>query len=170
MSFLQNKKKSFLYSFLIFGSGVILGGGILFLAGWFSAGYCLVREEECFLPYEKAVRLFPERASALGWSVRTVPCGLPVPLPGKRITVFEICSREYASAILSEESSRRSASILPCKIAIYEKGSRVWISRLNGNLTAFLLGGRYAEIFRRRILPEQEIMLFDLLAPEKISR
>lgn len=152
---------------LIFFCGMICGGGLLFLAGWFWGGGCLIREEKSPLPYEKAIQLFPERASALGWSVRTVPCGLPVPVPGQRITVFEICSREYASAILTEESSRKCAGILPCKIAIYEKGSRVWISRLNGSLTAFLLGGRYADIFIRNILPEQDLMLSDLLAAEQ---
>lgn len=157
-------------SLLFFAAGLILGGGSVFLAVFFYGRAELIREEPCTLPYELAVKLLPERASALGWSVRSVPCGLPPAVPGKRISVFEICSRQYATAILSPEESRKTACILPCKVAIYERDSRVWISRLNGELVSRLLGGQFRWIFRRNILPEQSIMFSDLLCGKRSSR
>lgn len=156
-------KKDFI-KILLAGTGCFLAGAV-FTAGavFYILKTALIEEKECVLPYEQAVKSFPRRAAALGWSVRTVPCGLPVPVPGQRIMVFEICSREYANRILNNASSRKSASILPCKIAVYEKDGKVWISRLNGKAAAFLLGGEFKNTFLRHVLPEQEMMLFDLL-------
>ncbi|MPN40598.1 hypothetical protein SDC9_188136 [bioreactor metagenome] len=98
-----------------------------------------------------------------GWTVRTVPCGLPAPEPGNRITVFEICSRKHAGRILSDPASRKTAAVLPCKMAIYERDGKVYLARLNGGLFMRLLGGLPAEVFTDEIVPEQQKMLQGLL-------
>lgn len=148
---------------------MIAGAGIFSLGVWSFLQKQLIVQKECFMPYETAVREFPARAVSLRWSVRSVPCGLPSPVKGKRIAVFEICSREYAGRILAEEDSRKTAAVLPCKIAIYESQGKVWISSLNGNIISMLAGGICRDTFVRHILPEQKLMLFDLLCRERES-
>ena len=94
-----------------------------------------------------------------GWTVRTVPCGLPAPEKGSRIAVFEICSRKYAGMILKDPGSRKTAAVLPCKVAIYERDGKTWIARLNAPVFMRLLGGTPAEIFSVGVTPEQTRML-----------
>ncbi len=143
---------------ILWGVGLILLGIVLLLRS------NLIPEKECALSYEEAVRLFPQKvASVEGWTVRTVPCGLPASEPGNRITVFEICSRKHAGRILGDPASRKTAAVLPCKMAIYERDGKVYLARLNGILFMRLLGGLPAEVFTDEIVPEQQKMLQGLL-------
>jgi len=143
---------------LLWGVSLVLLGGVLFLRS------NLIREKECALSYEETVRLFPQKvASVEGWTVRTVPCGQPVPEPGNRMTVFEICSRRHADRIFGDPASRKTAAVLPCKMAIYERDGKVYLARLNGGLFMRLLGGLPVEIFTDEIIPEQKRMLQGLL-------
>ncbi|MBQ9335684.1 MAG: DUF302 domain-containing protein [Lentisphaeria bacterium] len=149
---------------LWFGVGLLWGAVLLFAAGVLFLRTNLIDERECALPWEKAVAEFPQKVMQIpGWTVRTVPCGLPAPVKGERIAVFEICSRQYAGDILRDEAARKTAAVLPCKIAIYERGEKTYIARLNAPVFMRLLGGTPAEVFRSAILPEQQEMLSVLL-------
>ena len=150
-----------------FGIGLLWGTVLLFAAGVWFLRSSLIEERICPLPWEKVVEEFPRRVlECPGWTVRTVPCGLPVPVKGSRIMVFEICSRKYANAILQDASARKTAAVLPCKIAIYERGEKTYIARLNASVFMRLLGGTPAEVFSARILPEQKKMLRTLTAEQ----
>ena len=154
-----------------FGLGLLWGIAVVCLAGVFFLRYNLIGETECPLPWEKAVEEFPHQVMKQpGWTVRTVPCGLPVPEKGSRIAVFEICSRKYAASILKDPEGRKTAAVLPCQVAIYERGGKTWIARLNAPVFMRLLGGTPAEVFTSGILPEQDRMfkgLFSLGEPPK---
>lgn len=143
-----------------FGVGLLWGAVLLFAAGVWFLRTNLIDERECALPWEKAVAEFPQSVMRVpGWTVRTVPCGLPAPVKGERIAVFEICSRKYAGEILRDPDARKTAAVLPCKIAIYERGEKTYIARLNAPVFMRLLGGTPAEVFQSGILPEQKEML-----------
>ena len=149
-----------------FALGLLWGAVLVFAAGVFFLRGSLISETECPLSWEKAVEEFPNQVMKLpGWTVRTVPCGLPAPVKGERIAVFEICSRKYAGTILKDPDSRKTAAVLPCKIAIYERNGKTWIARLNAPVFMRLLGGTPAEVFTSRIVPEQTVMLNQLFAP-----
>ena len=143
-----------------FGLGLLWGTALVFAAGVFFLRGNLIKETECPLPWEKAVEEFPRQVMKQpGWTVRTVPCGLPAPKPGSRIAVFEICSRKYAGMILKDPDSRKTAAILPCQFAVYERDGRTWIARLNAPVFTRLLGGTPAEVFSTGVTPEQQLML-----------
>ena len=153
------------------GLGLLWGAVLVFAAGIWFLRTNLIAERECTLPWETAVQRFPEAVMKNpGWTVRTVPCGLPVPVKGSRIAVFEICSRKYAGAILKDPDARKTAAVLPCKIAIYERGDKTFIARLNGGVFMRLLGGTAAEVFSNGIRPEQSVMLNEMLAPEESGK
>ena len=176
--FLQLKKRSFLMvdslkynKWLWFGAGLLWGAVLVFACGIFFLRHALIAETESPLPWEKAVEEFPRLVMKQpGWIVRTVPCGLPVPVKGARIMVFEICSRKFAGAILNDPDARKTAAVLPCKIAIYERGGKTFIARLNAPVFMRLLGGTPAEVFAGGILPEQSLMLDPLLFPASASK
>lgn len=149
---------------VFFGIGILWGLSLVLLGGVLYLRSNLIREKECALSYEETVRLFPQKvASVEGWTIRTVPCGLPAPEPGNRITVFEICSRKHAGRILGDPASRKTAAVLPCKVAIYERDGKAYLARLNGGLFMRLLGGLPAEVFTEEIIPGQKRMLHGLL-------
>ena len=149
------------------GVGLLWGGVLMFSGGLWFLRERLIEERECPLPWEQAVEVFPRQVlKQPGWTVRTVPCGLPVPEKGSRIMVFEICSRKYAGKILQDTTARKTAAVLPCKIAIYERGNQTYMARLNASVFMRLLGGTPAEVFLSEILPEQKHMLKGLTAAE----
>ena len=153
------------------GLGLLWGAVLVFAAGIWFLRTNLIEERECPLPWETAVKRFPEAVMKNpGWTVRTVPCGLPAPVMGSRIAVFEICSRKYAGAILKDPEARKTAAVLPCKIAIYERGDKTYIARLNGGVFMRLLGGTAAEVFSNGIRPEQSVMLNEMLTPEESGK
>ena len=153
------------------GLGLLWGAVLVFAAGIWFLRTNLIEERECPLPWDTAVKRFPEAVlNNPGWTVRTVPCGLPVPVKGSRIAVFEICSRKYAGAILKDPDARKTAAVLPCKIAIYERGSKTFIARLNGGVFMRLLGGTAAEVFTDGIRPEQSVMLTEMLRSEESGK
>ena len=153
------------------GLGLLWGAVLVFAAGIWFLRTTLIAERECPLPWETAISKFPEAVMKNpGWTVRTVPCGLPVPVKGSRIAVFEICSRKYAGAILKDPDARKTAAVLPCKIAIYERGDKTFIARLNGGVFMRLLGGTAAEVFTDGIRPEQSVMLNEMLASEESGK
>ncbi len=160
----EKNVKSYRRDILFFGIGILWGVSLVLLGGVLFLRSHLIPEKECALSYEETVRLFPQKvASVEGWTVRTVPCALPAPEPGNRITVFEICSRKHAGRILGDPASRKTAAVLPCKMAVYERDGKVYLARLNGGLFMRLLGGLPFEVFTEEIIPEQKRMLQGLL-------
>ena len=73
--------------------------------------------------------------------------------------MFEICSRKYDGEILQDPQARKTAAVLPFKIAIFERGEKTYIARLNAPFFMHLLGFAPAEVFQSGILPEQKEML-----------
>ena len=77
---------------------------------------------------------------------------------GRQISVFELCSRAYAAPLLT--SDPQLGSIIPCRIAIYEKADgKTYLATLNNSLFMRLIGGNPAVVFTRNIIPEQQKML-----------
>ncbi|AXR77170.1 DUF302 domain-containing protein [Natrarchaeobaculum sulfurireducens] len=59
-----------------------------------------------------------------------------------RTTVYEICSSEHASNILTRDDERVVSSMMPCRVSVYETSDgRVYISRMNAGLVATVFGG-----------------------------
>ena len=156
----MDKTMHFKNRWVWFGLGLLWGAVLVFAGSVFFLRGNLISETECPLPWEKAVEEFPRQVMKQpGWTVRTVPCGLPAPEKGSRIAVFEICSRKYAGMILKDPDSRKTAAVLPCKVAIYERDGKTRIARLNAPVFMRLLGGTPAEVFSAGVTPEQTRML-----------
>ena len=155
-------EKSFFFPALF--CGFFLGAAFVFLAGILFLRNSILPEYECRYPFEETVKLFQQKtAENPAWICRKVQCGMPYMKEGERIVVFELCSSKYAAKLLKDPQSRKSGSMIPCKVAIYEKNGNVYLARLNLSLFTRLAGGNMAEVFHNDIIPEQKVMLYGLL-------
>ena len=97
-------------------------------------------------PLEETLQRLTEAATAAGWRVtHTHDLGQTMLKNGFSVhpmRVMELCNPQYAHRILSEDSLRIFASMMPCRIAVYEKADgRVYLSRMNNGAFAALIGG-----------------------------
>lgn len=56
------------------------------------------------------------------------------------IKVLSLCKPEHANQILSGGDERLAAAMMPCRIAVYEKEGKTFISMLNSGLFSKLMG------------------------------
>lgn len=60
----------------------------------------------------------------------------------KPVKVFSICKPDIAIQVLGSDEDRHISSIMPCRVAIYEKANgKTYIARMNAGLFSILLGG-----------------------------
>lgn len=60
----------------------------------------------------------------------------------KPVKVFSICKPDIAIRVLGSDDDRHVSSIMPCRVAIYEKADgKTYIARMNAGLFSILLGG-----------------------------
>ncbi len=65
----------------------------------------------------------------------------------KEVKVFELCHPDHASEILKLNDERIVATLMPCRLAIYEKDDgKTYVSRMNSNLMAKPMGGTIAKV------------------------
>ena len=159
--FWKNEKSSF-YPALF--CSFLLGAAFAFLAGILFLRNAVLPEYECRYSFEETVKLFPQQvAKDPSWICRKVQCGMPYMKNGERITVYELCNSKYSAKLLKDPESRKAGSMIPCKVAIYEKEGKVYLARLNLPLLTRLIGGNTAEVFYNDIIPEQKAMFSGLL-------
>lgn len=59
-----------------------------------------------------------------------------------RTTVYEICSSEHASTILTRDDERVVSPMMPCRVSFYETSDGTTrVSRMNAGLVATVFGG-----------------------------
>lgn len=62
------------------------------------------------------------------------------------VNVFSLCKPEHAYGILGDEEQRMVSALMPCRVAVYEKGGKTYISMLNSGLFSRLMGEEVQEI------------------------
>jgi len=62
------------------------------------------------------------------------------------VRLIEICNKDYSRQILHDSKNRFVATLLPCTIAVYEKGDEVWIARMNTKRLGQVWGGTIEDV------------------------
>ncbi len=131
--------------------GLIIGAILaLYITFKLSPGMLLI---ESASPYDfvTTTQKFEAAVAAEGWRMPAVH-DLQATLanfgkPVKAVKVYEICQPEYAAKILEMSEERVASTMMPCRVAIYEKaGGRVYISRINSSLMSKAMGGVINEV------------------------
>lgn len=56
------------------------------------------------------------------------------------VKVFSLCKPEHAYQILSDNNIRNVSALMPCRIAVYEKDGKAYVSMLNSGFFSKFLG------------------------------
>lgn len=99
----------------------------------------------------RTVEVFMEEVKAGGWSHLTTHNMAGI-LSTRGFTldpvlVIEVCSGQYSAALLASDEARFVASMIPCRVAIYQTSDdRVIISRMNAPKMAEMMPPAVAEV------------------------
>ena len=144
-----------------FAAGILWGVAGSFIFGAIFLRNSLINEYQSKLGFKETIaQLGSDIKLKQGWMVRTSSCSLPNPENGSRAVAMKLCNGQYASELINDESARKTAAMIPCTFAVYQKSDgKTYISRLNMKLLGTLLGGKAAVVFTGKIDPDQEMIL-----------
>jgi len=155
--------------------GGLLAGAVGTVAAMAALGpRLLMVEDESPYGFAETTDRFESAVESAGWKILHVH-----DLQGKmenhgyvadRTTVYEICSSEHASNILTRDDERVVSPMMPCRVSIYETSDgRIYVSRMNAGLVATVFGG----VIRRTMddaYAESEAIVRTALEPESPPR
>jgi len=151
----------------VFLAGFLWGITFTFVFGVIFLRHSLINEYQSKFSFNKTLQEIKNNTEQTNgeWILRfNKSCSLPKASDKSRIIQIELCSNKYSSRIINKESSRKASAIIPSTFSIYEKSDgKTYISQLNSSLIGHLVGGDISKIFARKIYPEQQIILKQLI-------
>jgi len=124
----------------LFFAGLIVGvGATLLTIGIVIPKKMFVTEESKF-SFEETVDAIVESAEVSEWTVSHI-YDLQASLKKKSfevnpVNVISLCNPPYANNILGTDNDRMVSAMMPCRVAVYEKGGKTFVSMLNAELFA----------------------------------
>lgn len=93
--------------------------------------------------FDETVEAIVETAEANEWTISHI-YDLQASLKKKNfevdpVYVISLCNPGYANKILGTDSDRMVSSMMPCRVAVYDKGGKTYVSMLNSELFARFL-------------------------------
>ena len=140
-------KKGLIFGLIGFVLGVLVTGVVMYKM----APDMMMLEDVSPYNFEETVAKFEESVKAHGWKIPTVhDLQKTMKKHGKdvrSVKVIELCHPDHAGRILAESEERIVSSLMPCRVAFYEKeDGKVYISRMNSSLMASMMAGIIPEV------------------------
>jgi uncharacterized protein (DUF302 family) len=156
-------KKSVLTGVVAFFAGIIITLGL----GFTMAPSMMLVEDESKYGFEESVERFEAAVKEAGWKLPAVhDLQATMEKHGKdvkAVKVFELCHPDHAGKILEKDDERVVTSMMPCRVAIYEKSDgKVYVSRMNSSLMASTMGKVIKDVMSEAAA-ENEKMLATIL-------
>lgn len=141
-------------NFILIVTGIFgLITGIIFtmIMMWNMAPSMMLIEDESKYDFDKSIAVFEKAVIDNGWKIPVVhDLQKTMNKFGKdvsKVTVFELCHPDHAYEILSRDAERVVSSLMPCRIAIYEKSNgKTYVSRMNTGLMGQMMNGVVPEV------------------------
>ena len=120
-------------------TGLMLGSIATLIILYLAAPSILFIERESRLGYSETIEAIHESSKAEGWIIpKQYKLDVSLSKAGYEIlpvSVIELCKPDHAYKILRDDEYRLVSSMMPCRIAVYQKtdGSTV-VSRMNTGL------------------------------------
>ncbi len=149
---------------LLFGLvGLLVGAFFTMLVLFLSAQSIMLKESESKYSFEKSVEMFEQSAIESGWSIPTVHDMQKTMKKFDKVIlkakVFELCHPDHAYEILSRDKERIVMSMMPCRIAIYEKSDgKTYISWMNTGLMGSMMKGIVPKVMKMASAESEEIV------------
>lgn len=64
----------------------------------------------------------------------------------KSVKVFSLCKPEHAYKILNSDEERVVSALMPCRVAVYEKEGKTYVSMLNSGLFSKFMGSKVKSV------------------------
>jgi uncharacterized protein (DUF302 family) len=148
--------------------GVFIGAAVLGFTTYSLAPDMMMLEDQSKYNFEETVKNLKQAVKDHDWKIPKVhdlkksmaKFGKKEILPVK---VFELCHPDHAEKILSRGDERIVSSMMPCRVAVYQKpDGKVYVSRMNSGLMAGMMGGVVAEVMDQAAA-ENEAILSEIL-------
>jgi len=144
-------------------AGFVLGVVIVGLIGFLAAPSLMIVEDVSSLGYEETVQAIQDAAVAQGWKVPTVHAlDASVNKAGHNVlpaSVIELCHPDLAARILADDEARVVTSMMPCRVAVYQRSDGpVVVSRMNTGLVSKLFGGLVTEVMAQATNDSEQIL------------
>ena len=156
-----------------FLAGMLWGITVAFIFGVLYLRHSVLREYRSEFGFEQTVSTIMQSADRLpGWSPRfSSSCTLPETSDGTRVAIIELCHSKHASALLDDEQTRKTAAVIPCTIAVYQKSDgTTYVSMLDLSLLGSFLGGRAAGVLTMEISPDHRAIVDSVTQNPAASR
>jgi uncharacterized protein (DUF302 family) len=121
--------------------GLIIGVVLAFLITYLSAPALMFKETRVDSDFNTTAENIEQAVTEHGWKIPHVH-DLQATLKNfgkdvRSVKIYELCNPEYAYEILSKDQERVVSSLMPCRLAVYEKkDGMVYISRMNSGTIA----------------------------------
>jgi uncharacterized protein (DUF302 family) len=123
----------------------------------------MIIENEVPMSFNTAVEKYTVAVEQEGWKIPKVhdlqetmtKFGKDV----RSVKVFEICHPDHAYKVLSRDDERVVASLMPCRVAIYERSNgKVYVSRMNTDLMGGMMDGIIPEVMKDASRDSEKIL------------
>lgn len=144
-------------------AGLIVGGIITGFALFKMSPGMMLMEDRSPHDFNTTVQKFEMAVKNQGWKIPAVhDLQATMHSFGKTVgpvKVYELCHPDHAEKILRESEERIVSTMMPCRVAIYEKADgNVYISRMNSKLMANAMGGIVKNVMSEAFA-ENEMMI-----------
>jgi uncharacterized protein (DUF302 family) len=142
---------------------LVIGSLITIFAVYKMAPGMMLIEDQSPHNFETTVQKFEQAVAQQGWKMPAVH-DLQATLHkyGKTVgpvRVFELCHPDHADKILRESEERIVSTMMPCRVAIYEKADgKVYVSRMNSALMANAMGGIIKEVMAEAFSENEQMI------------
>ena len=131
--------------------GFVLGIIVTMVVMFFMMPKMMMLEDVSKYNFEETMTKFEESVKANDWKiVATHDLQKSMTKFGhdvRPVVVYELCHPDHANRILEANHERIVSSLMPCRVAIYEKeDGKIYISRMNSELVAKTMGSLVSEV------------------------
>ncbi|TKG91161.1 DUF302 domain-containing protein [Puteibacter caeruleilacunae] len=131
--------------------GILLGAGIMIAIIYTVIPSMLFKTSKSPHNFEKTIQQVEHHAKEQGWSVPNI-YNLQATMEKhdfhvRPVTVFSMCKPSHAFKILSQDEERIVSTMMPCRLAVYEReDGSTYIAQINSILMSKLIGGLVKEV------------------------
>lgn len=74
------------------------------------------------------------------------------------VKVFSLCKPEHAYQILNSDEVRSVSALMPCRVAVYEKDGKTYVSMLNAGLFSKFMGKKVSSVMGAASAENEQIL------------
>ncbi len=149
-------------SSVMFLIGLIVGVGLTILAIVVIVPKQMFIVKESLLGFDQTIVAIEKSAADNQWGV-PFKYNLQATLKSKGfdvqpVNVISLCKPAFANEILSDNNERLVSALMPCRVAVYEKDGKTYISMLNAALFAKFLNKKSKQVMSQASEENEKIL------------